>query len=462
MDEQFSYSIEEEFDNTVKRYEQYLKGEKSGYFDVEELEEIVDYYLYQGKPRASKKALDFGLRLHPGNTSLRAKRAKICLATGHVKKAYNILESLGQMSDYESDILKIETLIRLERHGEAFEKAEKIIAEECDYLDDICFDVAMAFFCQLDFETALHFLLIGDEFNNKNIDLLFEIAFCYEQMDKTDKAIETYNRIIDIDSYIAEAWFNLGQVYFINQDFNKAIDAYDFTLAIRENDELAYLQKAHALFHLDRFNEALAIYADCEHNSLKKWQSMLFTAECYEKMEQYNVAIDYYKKSLSLRPKKNYDALTGIAVCLLELENYPLSIAFTLKAIAVNSNAPDAWVYLAEGLLGVEEEELALNAYLKSLSIEPNQPDTLVSIAHLYMDMNDAESALEYYRAAFLLDETIENIDVYIAAAYFKLKEYGFAGELLFLAIARDPGMLDLFYEICPEAVEMPEFLPQE
>ena len=459
MHKQFFHSANEKFDKTVKRYEQFLEGKESGYFDVEELEEIVDYYLYKGKPRESKKALDFGLRLHPENTSLRTKRAKIYLATGHIKKAYNVLESLGQMNDDEGELLKIETLVRLDRHHEAIAKAEKLISEESDFLDDICYEISIIFFYQLDFKTALHFLLIGDKFNDKNIDLLFELAFCYEQSDMTDKAIETYNRIIDIDSYIAEAWFNLGQIYFAHQDFNKAIDAYDFTIAIHENDKLAYLQKAHALFHINHFDEALAIYADYENNSLKKWQSMLFMAECYEKMEKYDVAIEYYKKSLTLHPKKNYDALTGIAVCLLDLENYSKSISFTLKAIAIDSNAPEVWVYLAEGLLGMEEEELALKAYLKSVNIDPNQPDTLVAIAHIYMDMNNAEEALEYYRTAFLLDETIENIDVYMAAAHFQLKNYSFVRDFLSLAVLRDANVLSLFYEICPEALEMPELL---
>ena len=101
------------------------------------------------------------------------------------------------------------------------------------------------------------FLKQGDKYNNSNTDLLFELAFCYEQLIQTSEAIEVYNRIINIDSFLPEAWFNLGQVYFVLEDYAKALTAYDFVMAINENDSLACLQKAHAHFQLEQYPQQL-------------------------------------------------------------------------------------------------------------------------------------------------------------------------------------------------------------
>ena len=69
---------EDDFNESVKRYEAFLSNHDgtSGYFDVEELEDIVDYYLRSGRTKDSSGALEFGLKLHPNNFALRIKGPK--------------------------------------------------------------------------------------------------------------------------------------------------------------------------------------------------------------------------------------------------------------------------------------------------------------------------------------------------------------------------------------------------
>ncbi len=86
MGRKLSYSVDDESNDIVKRYEQFLSGKATGYFDVEELENIVEYYLRHGRTKDCTKALELGLQLHPNNNALKTKRAKIYLATGDKKK----------------------------------------------------------------------------------------------------------------------------------------------------------------------------------------------------------------------------------------------------------------------------------------------------------------------------------------------------------------------------------------
>jgi len=87
---------DDEFKDLVHRYEQYLSGNANGYFDVEEFENIAEYYLLRGRTKDSSRAIDFGMKLHPGSTALKAKRAKIYLAVDEVKKAYQLLSSFTE------------------------------------------------------------------------------------------------------------------------------------------------------------------------------------------------------------------------------------------------------------------------------------------------------------------------------------------------------------------------------
>lgn len=454
MNRKLLFPVDDESSDSVKRYEQFLSGTAPGYFDVEELESIIEYYLRKGRTKDSTKALDLGLKLHPNNTALKTKRAKIYLATGDELKAYRILDKLTESSDYEVVLLKIEVLLKLERTKEARILADKLIADESDDLDNVCLDVAYIYLGQGDFVTALHLLEKGDKHNGQNLELLYELAFCYEQNDNFTKAIAVNNRIISIDPFANEAWFNLGQLYFALQDYVKALEAYDFALVIDENDSLSSIQKGHVLFQLDMFEQAIETYKEYKIMTSAGWQTDIFIAECYEKMERYDESISYYRLSLDAHAD-NYDALTGIGICLLEQEKYVESMTYIRQALAINAEAADSWVYLAEAYVGLEDIDNALMAYIKAITLDPDQPDTLMAIANICLEKTEYDLALKYYLAAEALDDTLEFVDLFIAVSYYKIGNLNSAIIYLRKAVTENQTASVLFLELCPEAINL-------
>ena len=452
MSRKLSFSLDDESGDLVQRYEQFLSGKANGYFDVEELENIVEYYLRSGRTKDCNKAIDLGLQLHPNNSALKTKRAKIYLITGDDQKAYRVLDSLAESTDYEVILLKIEVFVKLGRLAEANLLTEKLLTDESDDMDNVCLDLAYLYLGQSDNETALKLLEKGFNFNNQNSELLYELAFCYEQQENFEKAIAINQQIINIDPFANEAWFNLGQLYFAQLDYPKALEAYEYALAIDENDSLTCVQKAHVHFQLNQFEEAIETYLEYKNlSAYGHWQTDIFIAESYEKLEKYDDAIVYYKKSLDEQPE-NYDALTGIAICLLEQERFAESLPYVEKALVISPEAADAWVYMAETYIGLDEVDKALLAYIKSISIDPEQPDTLMAIANICMEKAEFELAIKYYIAARELDEYLEFVNLFIAVSWFKLGDLNSAAEFLQKAVEMDKEASILFLELCPEA----------
>lgn len=455
MSPKLSFSLDDDAEKLVKRYEQYLQGNAAGYFDVEEIEMIFEFYLQKGKTNKCQQLVDFGLRLHPASSLLKTKRAKMYLAMGETTKAYHILTTQNvDITDYETGLLKVEALLRLNKNNEAQALANSILSSEESDLDNIALDLAYIFISQIDFKVAVKFLEKGMQYNARNSDLLIELAFCYEQIENIDKACEIYEKVLVIDPYRSEAWFNLGQIYFSQALFLKAIDAYEYALTINPEDVMSALQKAHAYFQVEEYKLAIEAYED--YNLLlpeAKWQTDIFMGECYEKLEDYNKALEYYKASLLVQ-EDNYDALTGIAICLLEMELYDESITYSLKAIAINPEAADALVYLAEGYTGIDELENALKSYLKSIALEPNQPDTIMAVANILMEMESYKHALQYYRMAYDQDNTLERIHLFLAVAYWKNEIFDQSMEHLKMARAENLDSIALFVELCPDATE--------
>ena len=455
MSRKLSFSMDDESSDLIQRYEQFLSGKAKGYFDVEELENIVEYYLSRGRTKDCDGAIDLGLQLHPNNTALKTKRAKIYLVTGDNQKALRVLNSLAESTDYEVILLKIEVFIKLLMINEAKALSEKLIVDESDDLDNVCLDIAYLYLAQGEHETALEFLEKGYAFNPKNSELLYELAFCNEQTEEFGKAISANLQIIEIDPFANEAWFNLGQLYFALQEFPKALDAYEYALAIDEKDSLTCIQKAHVHFQLNQFEEAIETYLEYKKmTAYGFWQTDIFIAESYEKLERYEEAITYYKMSLEAHTD-NYDALTGIAICLLELEKFNESKSFIERALVLNNEAPDAWVYMAEAYIGMDDADNALLSYLKSLAFDPEQPDTLMAVANICMEKAEFELALTYYFAAKDKDETIEFVNLFIAVCYFKLFDLEKTAYYLQKSVLIDKDASVLFIELCPEAEDL-------
>ncbi|MGC3976839.1 MAG: tetratricopeptide repeat protein [Paludibacteraceae bacterium] len=300
MAKKSSYIFDDDQSELVKRYENYLTSGLLGYFDVEEMGRIVDYYLLRGKTGESINALEFGKKLHPESGLLDLKRAKIYLSTGDTRKAHRILNNLVESNDPEVAYLKVETLVKLGQEREAYEMSLEMITKE-DELDEkvlMCLDLSMIFMTDGSFDYALDLLKMGEELNPLSTDILYEKAFCYEQLSNNEGAIDTYTKIIAIDAYSAEAWFNLGQVYFNENNYVKAIEAYDYVLAINDSDSISLIQKGHAHYQLNQFEPAIEAYEEYLQYNTEKWHVLTFIGECYEKMDNYIKALEKYKQSL--------------------------------------------------------------------------------------------------------------------------------------------------------------------
>lgn len=452
MEQPFADYMDDSADELVKRYEEYLAGKTSaGYFDVEEVAALADYYLHKGRTKDSNRALDMGMRLHPASSELQQKRAKTYLATGDIHKALSILDRLPMGDEYEISLLRIEAFVKINRIEEADVLAETLLNGTEDDFDNVCLDIAFVFLSQEHFRIALRYLQQGDRHNPNNIDLLFELAFCFEQLDDYVNTEATYNRIIDIDAYIVEAWFNLGQVYFAQKKYQDALHAYEVCLTIDDTDALVCLQKGHIHFILDQPDEAIKCYETCLSSYDRKWQLYTFIGECYEKKEDYTQAIHYHRLSLDEKAD-NYEALVGIGLCLLELEQPSQALEFLQKALAINPSAAETWVYLGDAYSDINLPDAALEAYRHSLVLADDNPDALIATAGLLMDKEQYEEALPLLLKATTFDDVSDLIDLFVAAAYYHIGNDTAMLAFLDKACRNIAGALETFFELCPDA----------
>ena len=92
-------SWEEENDDdltneAVTRFEDMLENQRPAYFDAEEFELIIDYYMQNNNLRRSRQAVDLALAQHPDDVNLRIKNARQFLVENDPKKAFDLLDQI--------------------------------------------------------------------------------------------------------------------------------------------------------------------------------------------------------------------------------------------------------------------------------------------------------------------------------------------------------------------------------
>jgi tetratricopeptide (TPR) repeat protein len=450
-------SPEEYSKNLLNKYEELTSNNSVKYFDVDDLETIIDYYLYRGRYAESSKAINLGLRLHPDSTELKSRKARLYMLTGKLKSALKIIEDVNVIDKFDDDnlLLQGEILVRLSRIEEAEIIFDQLLIEsETEPKDDLCLDIAYIFIYQSLFDYSLKYLEIGYNINSENIIILFELAFSHKQKGNTDKAIEAYSMITEFEPFLSDIWFDLGQLFFSKENYEKAIEAYDFATAIDEYDFMSWMQKGHAYFHIESYLKAIDAYYVCLDCADFNDQPFIYIGECYEQLEDFDKAIEFYKFAIR-SDEKNIDGYIGIAICLIEKGCFKESLKYSRKALKFAPQNSEPWIYIAEAYVNLEDPDKAIIAYKKALKIDERQPDTLLAIGNLYLDKEKYKKSLEFLLKAFAIEKDTEGLTFFLAVNYYKLKQYDLALFYLKDAASKEPKSIELFLEICPEAKDI-------
>src|SRR5690606_11145541 len=120
---------------------------------------------------------------------------------------------------------------------------------------------------------------------------------------RLDESVGIHTQLTDEDPYNALAWFNLGAAYQGLKLYEKAIDSYEYCVAIDEKFEFAYRNMADAFMRLKWYDQAIDVLE--KHLEIAKPEDVIFEAMgfCWEKRKDFHRARYYYRQASKLNPK---------------------------------------------------------------------------------------------------------------------------------------------------------------
>jgi tetratricopeptide (TPR) repeat protein len=208
-----------------------IDGKKPEYYVA-----LSDIYLFSGQPQLCGEALDRAYGLEPGNNTVLLKLARFSLIMKEYPKTYEYVRQALASGKINPQAYFIRANALLEQGDTVHAVGDLMIAVDQD---------------QRYFEA---YVLLGDLYAIKNDPMtaayynnalnvrpvsretLYKLGMYYQDNGQFEKAIQTYQRIMQVDSSFRNAPYNIGYIYLVYlNDFGKATEF--FTKAIQADPE---------------------------------------------------------------------------------------------------------------------------------------------------------------------------------------------------------------------------------
>lgn len=373
MSKKNPYSIHErELNEIARRYEQIVRHGKDFYMEADDLADLADWYFSNQEENTAWEVLEYGLSVHPDNTTLLVEKANLLIEVDLLAEAQEIAESIiGADGDDEVFILRAKLLI-LQGNEEAAE-------EMLDYRNESIDMVGVAYmYLETDRpKKALEWLQKGKMLEEEEDEsYLAALADCFQALKRYEESAAVINKLIDFDPYCARYWYGLAVCNYHLQQYDKVIEALDFAIVSDEDYGSSYLLRGDVYVCLDNRTKAREDYAKAvELNALAPEFLEDFDLDDLMHAGKWEPALRILQNKLEKIPKGGTEQarrMVQYAFCLIHMNHTHEEIVDWLeRALALDVENAAAYVLLGRIKMEEEKQMEAVELWKKALQIEP-------------------------------------------------------------------------------------------
>lgn len=232
-------------------------------------------------------------------------------------------------------------------------------------------------------------------------------------------AIDAFKKAIQLKPDYEVAWYNLGVTYSKQGNYNQAIIAYQRAIEFSPEDEFAWYNLGNIYSVQENYTQAIVAYQKITQlipDNSKAWHMLGYV---YEKQEKYDQAIEAYRKAVELKPNEETLINLGVIFCDKQ-ENYPLAIDTFKKAIQLKPDYGAAWYNLGTAYGKQGNYSQAHKAFQKDVQLRPSHANTWYNLGVSFAEKNDSTEAINSFKKAIQLNLEDERVWGNLGIAYAK------------------------------------------
>jgi len=413
----------EDTKNSINKFEQMLKTNHIYFFDVIEFENIIEYYLNFGQIQLSKKALFMGLKQHPDNIELLILKSEHFILEENFKSAKKIIEYLDLISPSNDELFiqKASIESKLGNHLESI----SILLSALNIFEDpseIWNLIGMEYLFLEDYNNAEYFFKNCIIENPEDYPSLYNLLYCYEQMNSNDKAIHVLNKVLKVNPYSEIAWHQLGCIFSKMHKIEKAISAFDFAI-ISDNKFIgAYIEKAKLLEMKGNFTEAIKNYRNVL--DINDPSAFIYTkiGECYLNLNDPDLGLNFFLKAVHIEPgcEKSWIKLIDH---FIKIKKFKKANYYLHKSLKINSDCIDLWEKSIQIYKNLNLNKKITFSYETMIDLGDSRWSTLISCIDEWIIQKNWKKAIEIGLKAKTHFPNKSEIFYKLAGCYMKLGE---------------------------------------
>lgn len=440
----------------LKQYESLKQGRSHSFLEEEAFERIINHFEENEDLVRAIEAADLAIERYPYSSVLLIKKADVLLANRQYRKALEILEqaSLFDSSDINLYILKTDAYLAIDQPEKAVKLLEEALASfEGEEKIELLFELADVYDDYEEFDKVFDCLKIILEQDPVNEEALYKICFWTDFTGRNEESIRLHQQIIDDFPYSELAWFNLGASYQGLKLYEKAIDAYLYSIAIEEKFDYAYRNMADAYIRLRKYKEAIEALEKV--TELSKPEDVIYEAmgHCYERLKNFAQARFYYRKATHLN-QEDSKLFYKIACTYFNEQQWESCVKQLENAMRIHKLQPEYNLLMGECKMELGLMKDAMQFFSNAVRIRPRNVSGWEALIRCLYKAAYYDEALEQVEAALRITNDKPLFLFYKAAILLAAAKTKEALLQLENAMIKSPKLLKKFIELNPSVLQ--------
>jgi tetratricopeptide (TPR) repeat protein len=447
----------EEIKALLQQFDNLKAGKPNSFIEEDSFERIIDYFDEKEQLNLALEATEYGTEQYPYSSMLLLKKADILIALRHYKEALFILDQAELLDSRDTNlfILKTDAYLALDMQQKAADVLEAAIHDfEGEERLDLLFELSDVYDDYENFEKVFDCLKMILEQEPNNEEALYKICFWTDFTGRNEEGIRLHQKIIDEFPFNELAWFNLAAAYQGLKLYEKAIDAYEYAIAIDEKFDFALRNMGDAYIRLRRYKEAVEVLERVLE--LARPEDVIYEAigHCYDKMGNYAQARFNYRKASHLNSE---DTQLSYKIACTYMNEGTWDSAIKNLEIAMRTHRMQPEYNLAMGQCYMEMDKLddAITYFGNVVRVRPKNMNGWIELLKCLYKAEMMEEGLEYAGFAFEQTDGKPIFLFYKTAFLYALGKSKEALLHLETAMTRNPKLIKKFIEINPSILQV-------
>ncbi|KAG8932974.1 glucose repression mediator protein [Tulasnella sp. 417] len=288
---------------------------------------------------------------------------------------------------------------------------------------------------------------------------LTQVASIARSRDDFGKAIEFFQRALDVRQENGEVWSALGHCYLMQDDLQKAYAAYQQALYHLPNPKDPKLWYGIGILYdrygsLDNAEEAFSSVLRMDANFEKAEEILFRLGIIYKQQQKYSESLDCFDRILRNPPAPlaNLDIWFQIGHVYEQAKNYEQAKEAYERVLADSPNHAKVlqqlgWLYHQPGSSFVNQD-MAIQCLTKSLEADSGDAQSWYLLGRAYMAVQKYQKAYEAYQQAVYRDGRNPTFWCSIGVLYYNINQYRDALDAYSRAIRINPYIPEVWFDL--------------